>query len=198
MRLGQILMAPEGEEGGGAATDEVVTVPRAEFEALQALAASASSPAEAIQARDAAHAREIADRDRKAGDLERAYRSALRDREIATALAGKPLVAGAAAQLIQLWRDDFDVVDDGAKVRILARDGRGVEQAVADRLAGPEFAHFCLPNSRGGTGARGQNRSATPAPPPAGPRTLGEAAVVRWRDASPAPGPTQGSAWGRR
>ncbi len=213
MRLCQILRAPDAEPGGGPIADELVTVSRAELDELRARAGekspSGSGPgdpasdreefAETLKSREAAFSREIAARDRKAADLERAYKSALRDRELATALVGKPLVAGAASQLIQLWRDDFEVVDEGGEIRVLARDGRGVDRAVADRLAGPEFAHFCLPSSRGGTGARGQNRSATPAPPPAAPRTLGEAVVTQWREAAArSQGPPAPAGWGRR
>ena len=111
-------------------------------------------------------AQELAARDRKVAELERAYRAALRDRELATALAGKPLVAGAAAQLIKLWRDDFDVYEEDGEYRVTARDGRAVDQAVAERLAGAEYAHFCLPSSRGGAGAKGPSQSAARPPPP--------------------------------
>ncbi|WP_435021256.1 hypothetical protein TA3x_002278 [Tundrisphaera sp. TA3] len=209
MRLCQYLMSPEPEAGGGPAVDEVVTIARAELDALQALAAKAAEAARIteeraedakvqLMARDAAHARELAARDQRSADLERSYRSALRDREIAAALVGKPLIPGAASQLMQLWRDDFDVIDDGGQVRILGRDGRAVEQVIADRLGGPEFAHFCVPTSRGGTGARGQNRSASPAQPPPGPRSLGEAAVMRWQVAASAEGIHERAGWGRR
>lgn len=211
MRLCPILRSPDPESGGGPIADEVVTISRSELEELRARAAegppSKADPggpsadraeyAEAMKASEAAHSREIAARERKADELARAYKAALRDRELATALAGKPLVDGAASQLIKLWRDDFEVVDEDGEIRILARDGRGVDRAVADRLAEPGFAHFCLPSSRGGTGAKGQNRSAAPAPAPAGPRTLGEAVVIQWREAtarSQAPPP----GWGRR
>jgi hypothetical protein len=213
MRLSQILRAPDAESGGSPLADEFVTVTRAELDELKAMAERGhpSAPAsdapateredfaETWKSREAAFSREIAAGERKAAELERAYKSALRDRELATALVGKSLVAGAASQLIKLWRDDFEVVDEDGEIRILARDGRGVEQAVAERLAGPEFAHFCLPSSRGGTGARGQNRSASPAPPPAGPRTLGEAVVMQWREAaSRSEGPPSPAGWGRR
>jgi hypothetical protein len=176
MGLFLILMSPEEDGGGGSAVDDLVTIPREELEALRARAELASDVARATEER--------------AEDA----RSLLQARDSAR----KPLVAGAASQLIHLWRDDFDIVDDGGQVRILARDGRGVEQLVADRLTGPEFAHFCIPTSRGGTGARGQNPSARPAPPPASPRSLGEAALMRWRDATPTPGGLEGAGWGRR
>ena len=213
MRLCQILRSPELELDGGSIADEMVTISRAELDELRAKAgedspskselrdstSARSDFAEVLKAREATYGREIAARDQKAADLERAYKAALRDRELATALVGKPLVAGAAAQLIKLWRDDFEVVDEDGEIRILARDGRAVDQAVAERLAGAEFAHFCLPSSRGGTGTKGQNRSALPAPSPVGPRTLGEAVLQQWREnasrlqTSPTP-----TGWGRR
>jgi hypothetical protein len=208
MRLCQILRAPDAESGGSPFADELVTVTRAELDELKAMAerghhsapaADREDLAETWKSREAALSREIAAGERKAAELERAYKSALRDRELATALVGKSLVAGAASQLIKLWRDDFEVVDEAGEIRVLARDGRGVEQAVAERLAGPEFAHFCLPSSRGGTGVRGQNRSASPAPQPPGPRTLGEAVVMQWREAaSRSEGPPSPPGWGRR
>ena len=208
MRLCQILRAPDAESGGGPSADELVTVTRAELDELKARAgghpsggrdADGGEFAEALKSREAEFSREIAARERKAAELERAYKSALRDRELATALVGRPLVSGAASQLIKLWRDDFEVIDDDGEVRVVARDGRDIERAVADRLAGPEFAHFCLPSSRGGTGARGQNRSAAPAPPPPGPRTLGEAVLMQWREAaSRTEGPPSPAGWGRR
>jgi len=219
MRLCRILRAPDPEpSGGGRPDDDLVTISRAELDELRAKAdgppppspspSPASGPdpdaraefAATLRAREAAHSREIAAREVKSSELDRAYKSALRDRELATALVGKSLVPGAASQLIRLWRDEFEVVEEGGSIRILARDGREVDEAVADRLAGPEFAHFCLPSSRGGTGARGQNRSASPSPSSsAGPRTLGEAVIMRWREAAARPqGPAPPAGWGRR
>ena len=221
MRRGLILRSLDPEPGGGggvagggavAAADEVVTISRVELDELRArIAAAAGSGsqhdgkreewAEALKARDAEYSREIAASERKTVALEQAYKAALLDRELATALVGKPLVPGAAAQLIRLWRDAFEVIDgdgDGA-IRVVSREGRSVDQAVADRLSGPEFAHFCLPSSRGGTGHRGQNRSATPAPAPPAPRTLGEAVLHQWREASARQLAAPGSpGWGRR
>ncbi len=206
MRLCPVLRALDPADGGGSLDDEFVTISRAELDELRAKAGDISPPpvdaldehAEATRAREADHARELAAKDRKAAELEHAYKAALRDRELATALVGKPLVPGAAAQLIRLLRDEFEVVDEGGSIRILARDGRDVARAVADHLAGPEFAHFCLPSSRGGTGARGQNRSATPAAPPERPKTLGEAVVLQWREAARSQSPPPAAGWGRR
>ena len=217
MRRGLILRNLDPEPGGGGPTDgtspvgdEVVTITRAELDELRArvaglpgLNAPANDPraelAEAFKTRDAEYAREIAANERKAATMERAYKSALLDRELATALAGKPLVPGAADQLIRLWRDAFEVVDDDGSIRVVSREGRSVEQAVADRLAGSEFAHFCLPSSRGGTGQRGQNRSAAPSPTPPAPRTLGEAVIHQWRASSARDQASPGSpGWGRR
>jgi hypothetical protein len=212
MRPYQILRSPDIEPEGGSSTDEFVTISRAELDELKARAEAAppssGKPGETpsaleefagtLKAREAAHSREIAAREHKVVELERVYKAALRDRELATALVGKPLVPGAAAQLIKLWRDDFEVVDEDGEIRILARDGRGVDQAVADRLNGPDFAHFCLPSSRGGTGARGQNRSASAAPTPAPPKTLGEAVLQRWRESASRPQGPPPTGWGRR
>lgn len=213
MRLATVLRAPDPDPGGGGdgapGDEEAVTISRAELAMLRAgagalaefdskLDAARAEWAAALRDRDVEHSRSLAEAERKATTLERAYKSAVLDRELATALAGKPLVPGAAEQLIRLWRDAFEVVDDDGTIRVVSQEGRGVAQAVADRLAGPEFAHFCLPSSRGGAGSRGQNRGATPPAAPPAPRTLGEAIIHQWRaSASPAaaPGPP---GWGRR
>ena len=214
MRLSTVLRALDPDSGGGGnegtAGDEVVTISRAELEELRAKVNGLATPdaklndsrtewAEALKIRDAEYSRELAETERRATALERAYKSALLDRELATALVGKPLVPGAAAQLICLWRDAFEVIDDAGTIRVTSREGRSVDQAVADRLAGPDFAHFCLPSSRGGTGTRGQNRSATPAAAPASPQTLGETVIHQWRESASRNPTSSGSpGWGRR
>jgi hypothetical protein len=181
MAFHRILMSPADLDGGGDLTPdgEMVSIPRAELDALRASAATAPTRPVEIES---ALARELAERERRLDDLERDYRGALLDRELATALAGKPLIPGAAAQLIKLWREDFEVYDDGGERKVASRDGQAVAEAVAQRLASPEYGHFCQPSSRGGTAARGINRPAPP--PPAGPRTLGKAAVQQWHEAA--------------
>ena len=110
----------------------------------------------------------------------------MRERELATALAGRPLVAGAAAQLIRLWRDDFDVYEEGGAYKVSARDGRAVGQVVGDWLASAEYSHFCLPTSRGGTGARDASRPSAGAARRGAPKNLGESIVMKWREESAA------------
>lgn len=176
MRTHTILRSPEGEAGGGAGFDEAGVPPGPE-------SAPEAGPEGDAGARDRL-ADELLAAERRLADLDRAFRDAARGRAIASALIGKPLVGGAAAQLLRLWSDDFDVVGEGAESRVVARDGRGVDATVAERLASPEFAHFCLPTSRGGTVHPGESRSTRSAATPATPRTLGEAAVLRWRDAA--------------
>jgi len=185
--------------------DEVVTVSRAELEGLRALAAVGSAPRDATDGdpaarRERAMTDELTARDRKVADLESAYRRAIRDRELATALAGRPLVSGAASQLISLWRDDFDVYEESGEYKVAARDGRAVSQWVADRLSHSDYAHFCLAPSRGGSGAKGLSQSGAAdglAAPAA--RTLGEAVISQWRESAARAGPSPGPAgWGRR
>jgi len=203
----RILKAPDGE-GGIAPPEEVVTISRAELEGLRAKAGlvpsgpeSERGPEEAaavLEAREAAHARELAERDRKAAEWERAFRGALRDREVATALVGRPLIPGAAAQLMKLWREEFDVHEDGGEFKVVDRQGRPAAKAVDAWLSGPDYAHFCRPSSQGGTAARGGGRPATPPPAPA-PKTLGEAALVRWQEAAArVAGPSAPVGLGRR
>jgi hypothetical protein len=195
------------EEIGVADLDnEVVTISRAELDELRALASSASRPARAVEPaadlarREEGLTRELAARDRRVADLESAYRKALRDRELATALAGKPLVAGAAIQLIRLWRDDLDVYEESGEYKVAARDGRAVAQWVAERLDSPDYAHFRLPTSRGGSGSKGLSQSGCPGGPAPAAKTLGEAVISQWREsAADRSAPTNGlTGWGRR
>lgn len=197
------------EIGVAGLDDEVISISRAELEELRTLALSATRPARegradepagAAARREEALVKELAARDRKVADLESAYRRALRDRELATALAGKPLVSGAAAQLIKLWRDDFDVYEESGEYRVAARDGRTVAQWVAERLGGADYAHFCTPSTRGGAGAKGLSQAGEAAGAAPAAKTLGEAVISQWRESSavrsaPAPGL---AGWGRR
>ena len=138
MAMYRILKDP-GVGGGMAAPEDVVSLTRAEFEGLRARAESGSEPGHegegiAAESRQAAVERELVERERKSAEWERAFRSALRDREVATALVGKPLVAGAATQLMKLWREEFDVFEEGGEFRVVDRQGRPASKAV-DRVA---------------------------------------------------------------
>jgi hypothetical protein len=146
-------------------------------------AVDAERPEPGASAREQELLRLIGERERLLAEREQVLRVAVRERELATALAGRPLVPGAAAQLLKLWADEFDVVEDGGRYRVASRDGRPASAAVADWLARPEYAHFCPPSSRGGAAAPGAARppSSEPAGPPG---TLGEALVRRWREAN--------------
>jgi hypothetical protein len=137
-----------------------------------------------VNDRDAYAASALAERDRRVAELERLCKSAVRDRELATALAGRPLVAGAAPQLIKLWRDDFDVYEEGGGFRVVSRDGKPAVQAIDELLGSAEYSHFCLPSSRGGTGAREGSRPGGAVTPGSAPKNLGEAIVSRWREES--------------
>jgi hypothetical protein len=184
----------ESIEGEPATASEMVTISRAELDALlarlDATAVRAFHDPEVSTAPDGspvlerALAEEVAARDQQIAEMERVCKAAVKDREIATALAGRPLVPGAASQLVKLWRDDFDVYEEDGAFKVTARDGRTVAQAVGERLASPEYSHFCLPASRGGTGAREASRPASGAAAPGVPKNLGEAIVVRWREDS--------------
>ena len=105
--------------------------------------------------------------------------------DLATALAGRPLVAGATTQLLKLWRDDFDVIEEDGKHRVCSRDGLTIDQAVAERLASAEYAHFCLPSSRGGAWAPDAKRAAKSGHADV-PKNLGESVALRWREQSAA------------
>jgi len=205
---------PDPETGAADLADEVVTISRVELDELRALARPPQplpdfkprdeppvAPTSATRlSREEELTQELAARDRRVADLDSAYRRAVRDRELATTLAGKPLVSGAVSQLITLWRDDFDVYEESGEYKVAARDGRTVTQWVGERLVGPDYAHFCLPSSRGGAATKGLSQSRITAATEAGPRTLGEAVVTQWREsASSRAGSSKGSSgWGRK
>src|SRR5262245_47811792 len=94
----RILRSPDAVEGGGPVTEggEEPTGP----ETIE--------PADEPAPRRDEDAGRIAALERRALESERALRAALQEKELATALAGRPLVPGGSDQLIRLWRDDFD------------------------------------------------------------------------------------------
>jgi hypothetical protein len=190
-----ILRSPESVEEGAAAGDEIVTISRSELTALQARIemnrSSDASPKAGLDELEARFAKELAERERQATEWEGAFKSAVRDRELATALAGRQLVSGAAAQLIKLWHDEFSVHEERGEFRVRSQDGRPIAEAVTEMLARAEFAHFCQPSSRGGTAQRGTNVSPAVPAVVVAPRNLGEAVIQQWREA--ANRPTDGS-----
>ena len=128
--------------------------------------------------------RELSRRDRRVAELERICKTAIREREVATALVGKQLVSGAAAQLVKLWSDDFDVYDENGVYKVTSRDGRPVSQVVSELLATSEYSHFSIATSRGGTGATGSSRPIDSVTSAASPKNLGEAIIMKWREES--------------
>ena len=192
---------------GSVCSAELVTISRAELEALLARADAPSpiheaKPSQTIGITDAsksylpeaietdgqdhtAHlADEMSERDQRLIELERACKLAVCERDLATVLAGRSLVLGAASQLIKLWRDEFDVYEERGSYKVTARDGRTVDQVVSQLLNTPEYSHFCLPSSRGGAGAQSASRPQDAAVNPRGPKNLGEAVVLKWREES--------------
>lgn len=137
-----------------------------------------------LRAREADHARELAECEERISIWERRYKDAIRERELVAVLSGKPLVTGAASQLVKLWSDEFEVYDADGATKVGTRDGRSVAKAVADWLASPDYAHFCKSAARGGTNPPGANRANTMNPSASRPRTLGEATIQQWREAA--------------
>ena len=171
--------------------NDVVTISRDELESLRARASGfvsaegiglpsadsrLSTPLERMKEEEA-YARE-----KRLIELEGVCKSAVRERELAAVLAGKALVGGAAAQLIKLWSEDFDVYEEQGRFKVTSRDGRAVSQVVNEWLASPEYSHFCLPTSRGGTGAKDASRPVSGSGAKGAPKTLGEAIVMKWRE----------------
>lgn len=187
----RILLNPDAVEEGIPNADEMITISATELEALRAAAALAAKDAEGAAARAAERTRaiehlrdeEVARLTKKAEDWERAFKTTMKEKELATALAGQSLVPGAAAQLVKLWREDLEVIDEAGRIRVASRDGRNVSEAVNAWLTGAEYAHFRRPSSRGGTTPPGDSRSTATAPASPPPRNLGDAVLARWREA---------------
>lgn len=175
MNTARILRSLDGEESGGG-DGEWVTIPRSELDRLRGSAGSA----EAVQDLEKDHSLVLADRERKIEEWKTACRNALRDRELAMALAGKPLVPGAAKQLIKLWSDQFDVHEDQGEWKVTTRDGREASRAVDEWLSGSDYAHFRQASSRGGTATSTNAGLSTPAA--SSPKTLGETLIRQWRE----------------
>ncbi len=75
--------------------------------------------------------------------------------DLSTALADFPLVPGAAKQLTMLFRDDFEVVEDGEDLKVRSRDRRSVADYLRARLEEDEFAHFLKATGGSGSGSTG-------------------------------------------
>jgi hypothetical protein len=190
------IEVPNDQQTAETSDDQLVTISRWELETLRkqaALALTESSPDLDLDAPShpeierrpvAADQRSKLDvTSSRTAELERAYKGAIRDRELATTLANHPLLPGAVGQLIKLLRDDFDVIDDDGTLRVVSRDGRSVTKAIDEKLDESEFAHFQPAVSRGGTAARGAGRT-TGQDRGSYPRNLGEAALQRWRESA--------------
>jgi hypothetical protein len=150
------------------------------------------------KAREDLLAKELADRERRISHLECACRQAVRDRELAVALVGRPIVPGGAVQLLKLLRDELEVREDAGGFRASTPDGRPLREWLGERLDSQEFSHFFATTTRGGAGAAGLSRSPGRLEA-ATSETLGEAIVSQWREAATRRGAVSASsAWGRR
>jgi hypothetical protein len=181
MSLPRCLLHATSEGGSG----DALTAPESEVvkgsEPLGGEVSDHETTRHQAAAREAELTRLIADRERLISERERTFRGVLLERELAVALAGRVLVPGAAAQLMKLWRDEFDVVEEDGEYRVVSRDGKAVGRAVDEWLGLSEYAHFRPARSRGGSGAAGSQNDAPPEPGrPA--ETLGESIVRRWRE----------------
>jgi hypothetical protein len=123
------------------------------------------------------------ERARRAEIEKRTERFAL-ETQLATALAGQNLVAGAAEQLATLWGNKFVVEAAGDTYAVRTPLHQTVKDYVATQLATPEYAHFVRPSSAGGVGTQhgaaqaGSTPAANPIPEPV-PANFGEFAILR-------------------
>lgn len=120
------------------------------------------------------------------------------ERELALALSGQALLPGVTNQLMRLMREKVVAEPDGSKgFQVKATDGRSLADAVKDWLLSPEYSHFRVAASRGGTAIRSET-SATDrsVPTSAAPKNLNEIVIQQWRQRASRPGISDASvAW---
>lgn len=112
------------------------------------------------------------------------------ERELALALSGQALLPGVTSQLMRLMREKVVAEPDGSKgFQVKATDGRPLADAVKDWLLSPEYSHFRVAASRGGTAIRSET-SATDrsVPSSAAPKNLNEIVIQQWRQRAARPG----------
>lgn len=125
------------------------------------------------------HRQEVEQLQRQHNDFIERARSREIDRALTEALAGHRLAKPAAvAQLVALWRGDFEAVDapTGGDFVVRARgDLRSPAQIVAERLGSPDWDHYLAPQGTPGQ-ATGQRPAptATPANQTTTPATTGQ------------------------
>lgn len=125
-----------------------------------------------LQARDA----KIKAEAERAAKLEQRAKTSTLQRDLASAIAGHPILAGKAAQLQRLLSDGLEVVEDGEGWKTQSLDGKDVAEYVAEALASDEYSHFIQAEKRGGTGAKG---GSTPAPTAKGGQTVDLVAAIK-------------------
>ncbi len=116
------------------------------------------------------------------GIEERAKRYAI-DGDMARELAGQKLVPGAAEQLCHLWRSQLVAEPHGDSYRVQTPTFQSVKDFVSTQLAQPNYAHFLMPGTSGGTGGTAGGGLSSPTPsanatPAVEPKTLGEAVIL--------------------
>lgn len=100
------------------------------------------------------HAAALKAKDEALAALDKRARGAELRRSLTEALSGHELREGAAAQLLKLWGDEFEVHDDGDGFKVRSRSDLREPRAVfAERLKSPEYDHFLKASHRGGSGA---------------------------------------------
>lgn len=146
-------------------------------------ASAASGELEELRAKADELSRALALRDEALAARERSYRAAIVDRELLAAMAGRPLVESATQQLLKLWRDEVETYQEGGELKVRSRGGQKVQEAVADWLDRPEYAHFSRPSSRGGTARPGHQSQVHGEASAVSARNLGESVIQQWLQA---------------
>jgi hypothetical protein len=141
--------------------------------------------------RDAKDAELKTANDARVGIEDRAKRYAL-DGELARVLASQPIVPGSAAQLMSLFRAEFQVHAEGDSFTVRTPTFQSVEQFVKEKLAHVDYAHFVrATNPAGGTaGTTGGDRAAPTgdAAKVEAPKNYGEAIILHMKEQQKAAG----------
>lgn len=113
----------------------------------------------------------LADRDKRIAEERTAKEASDRrsanfalESKLATALARYDLVEDAAADLLQLWKGDFEAVAEGDGFNVRSKDRRPVDDIVRERLTSKRYEHYVKSTAAPGGGTA--KPTATPTPDP--------------------------------
>lgn len=119
------------------------------------------------------------------------------ERELAISLSGQSILPGVATQLMRLFRDKVVVqADESQGWAVRSNDGRLLNDAVKEWLQSPEYQHFRVASTKGGTAQRTETNAVNKTVHNNLPvKSLNELVINQWKQRSSASG--TGSLWPR-